>query len=58
MKLGNVTEHRPPLKRVDLGHIGRPQTITVEDVQNGKYKEPCAEAYRWDVDWHIWVLKD
>lgn len=58
MKLGNVVEHRTPHKRVDLGHIGRPRMITREDIENNVYKQPCAEAYRFDVDWHVWVLKD
>lgn len=57
MKLGNVVVHRTPYKRVDLGHIGRPEQITAEDIQSGRRKEPCAEAYRWDSDWHIWILK-
>ncbi len=50
-----VTEHRPPLKRVDLGHVGRPRVITREDIEDSLHREPCAHAYKQDMfgNWHL-----
>lgn len=55
MKFGPVVHHVPPLKRVDLTHIGRPRTITREEIEDNIRKQPCAEAYRQDVygNWHL-----
>jgi len=55
VKLGPVVVHVPPLRRVDLTHIGRPRIITREEIDDNIRKEPCAEAYKQDAfgNWHL-----
>lgn len=59
MKFGHdPISHVSPYKRIDINHPGRRTIITIEDIQSGACREPCAEAYRFDHVRYCWVLKE
>jgi hypothetical protein len=51
-------DHRPPLKRIDIQHLGRPRVITIEQVLDNTHRAPCDEAYDFDMSRAEWTLRE
>lgn len=44
----NVVEHRPPLRRIDLGTVARPEIVAVEECVYARANRINHERNVWD----------